>query len=74
MLLLNLGDCQGYPQTINMVVSDLRGAATLQDVLRVIHEILRMPFSKRKLDKLGGEEWATGRSLASTIPYQLVCH
>ena len=51
MLSLNLEDYRGYPQTINVAVSDLRGAATLQDVLREI-QALRTPFSKREFEKL----------------------
>jgi hypothetical protein len=36
MLSLNLEDCQGYLQVINMAISDLQGAATCQDVLRAM--------------------------------------
>ena len=64
MLSLKLENCQGYPQIINVEASsDLRGAdITVQDVLRTIHEDLRTPFSKRELNKLGGEERAAIRA------------
>ena len=58
MLSLKLENCQGYPRTVNVEASsDVRGAdITVQDVLRTIHEDLRIPFSKRELNKLGVEE------------------
>ena len=58
MLSLKLENCQGYPRTVNVdAFSDVRGAdITVQDVLRAIHEDLRIPFSKRELNKLGVEE------------------
>ena len=58
MLSLKLENCQGYPRTVNAdAFSDVRGAdITVQDVLRAIHEDLRIPFSKRELNKLGVEE------------------
>ena len=58
MLSLKLENCQGYPRTINVdAFSDVRGAdITVQDVLRTIHEDLKIPFSKRELNKLGVEE------------------
>jgi hypothetical protein len=58
MLSLKLESRQGYPQVINIEASgDSRGAyVTVQDVVRTIHEDLRMPFPTRELSKLGNEE------------------
>jgi hypothetical protein len=58
MLSLKLESRQGYPQVINIEASgDTQGAVvTVQDVLRTIHEDLRMPFPTRELSKLGAEE------------------
>ena len=64
MLSLKLESRQGYPQVINIEASgDSRDAGvTVQDVLRTIHEDLRMPFSRHELSKLGAEE-RTGLTL-----------
>jgi hypothetical protein len=60
MLLLKLESHQGYPQVISIEASgDSRGAGvTVQDVLRTIHEDLRMAFPRRELSKLDPEERA----------------
>jgi hypothetical protein len=58
MVSLKLESRQGYPQVINIEASgDSRGAGvTVQDVLRAIHEDLKMLFPTRELSKLGVEE------------------
>ena len=58
MLSLKLESHQGYPQAISIEVSgDSRDAGvTVQDVLRTIHEDLKLPFARRELGKLGAEE------------------
>ena len=55
---LKLENCQGYPRTVNVdAFRDVRSAdITVQDVLRAIHEDLRIPLSKRELNNLGVEE------------------
>jgi hypothetical protein len=60
MVSLKLESRQGYPQVINIEASgDSRGAGvTVQDVLRTIHEDLRMAFPRRELSKLDPEERA----------------
>ena len=58
MLSLKSESHQGHPQTITTEVSsDTRGVGvTVQEVLRSIHEGLKMPFPRRELRKLGAEE------------------
>lgn len=58
VLSLKLESRQEYPQIISIEASgDSQGAGvTVQDVLRTIHEDLRMPFPRRELCKLGCEE------------------
>ena len=60
MLSVKLENHQGYPQIISIEASgDSRSTGvTVQDVLRTIHEDLRMPFPRRELSKLGAEERA----------------
>ncbi len=60
MLLLILESHQGYPQIITVEASsDTRGVGvTVQEVLRTLHEDLRVPFPRRELSKLGAEERA----------------
>jgi len=59
MLSLKLESHQGYPQIITAEASsDARGVVgvTVQEVLRALHEDLRMPFPRRELSKLGADE------------------
>jgi hypothetical protein len=60
MLSLKLESHQGYPQVISIEASgDSRGAGvTVQDVLRMVHEDLRIAFPRRELSKLDPEERA----------------
>jgi hypothetical protein len=60
MLSLKLESHQGYPQIISIEASDdsRSTGVTVQDVLRTIHEDLRMPFPRRELSKLGADERA----------------
>ena len=60
MLSLKLESHQGYPQIITVEASsDTRGVGiTVQEVLRTLHEDLRMAFPRRELSKLGAEERA----------------
>jgi hypothetical protein len=60
MLSLKLENHQGYPQVIIIEASgDTPGAGvTVQDVLRTLHEDLRVPFPRRELSKLDPEERA----------------
>jgi hypothetical protein len=59
ILSLKLESHQGYPQVISIEASgDSQSAVTVQDVLRTIHEDLRVQFSRRELSKLGVEERA----------------
>ena len=60
MLSLKLENHQGYPQIITADASnDIRGVGvTVQDVLRTLHEDLRMVFPRRELSELGVEERA----------------
>jgi hypothetical protein len=60
MLSLKLESHQGYPQIITAEASsDTQGVGvTVQEVLRTLHEDLRMPFPRRELSKLGVEERA----------------
>ena len=60
MLLPRPENGNGYPHTINIGVSN--EGVTVQDVLRAIHEDLRIPSSKRELNKLGVEELAAVRA------------
>jgi hypothetical protein len=64
MVSLKLESRQGYPQVINIEASgDTQGAGvTVKDVLRTIHEDLRMAFPTRELSKLGVEERAAVRA------------
>jgi hypothetical protein len=57
---LKLESHQGYPQIITVEASsDTRGVGiTVQEVLRTLHEDLRMPFPRRELSKSGAEERA----------------
>jgi hypothetical protein len=59
-MLSQLEGHEGYPQTITVEASvDSRGiGVTVQDVLRTIHENMRMPFPGRELSELGVEERA----------------
>ena len=59
MLSLKLENCQGYPHTINVGISN--EGVTVQDVLRTIHEDLRTPLSKREIHDLRGERGSTVR-------------
>jgi len=58
MLSLKLESHQVYPQVISIeACGDSRGTGvTVQDVLRTIHEDLRLPFPRRESIKLGVEE------------------
>ena len=58
ILSLKLESHQGYPQVISIEASgdSQSTGVTVQDVLRTIHEDLRIPFSRRELSKLGVEE------------------
>jgi hypothetical protein len=56
ILSLKLESHQGYPQIISIEASGDSQIVTVQDVLRTIHEDLRIPFSRRELSKLGVEE------------------
>lgn len=58
ILSLKLESHQGYPQIISIEASGDSQFVTVQDVLRTIHEDLRIPFSRRELSKLGVEERA----------------
>ena len=60
MLSLKLESHQGYPQMITIDASSAtRGVGiTVQEVLRTLHEDLRMPFPRRELSKLGAEDRA----------------
>ncbi len=55
---LKLESHQGYPQLITVEASgDTRDdGVTVQEVLRTLHEDLRMAFPRRALSKLGAEE------------------
>jgi hypothetical protein len=59
-MLFQLEGDQEYPQIITVEASvDSRGiVVTVQDVLRTIHEVTRMPFPGRELRKLGIEKLA----------------
>ncbi len=60
MLSLKLESHQGYPQVITVEASsDTRGVGvTVQEVLRMLHEDLWVPFPRRELHKSGAEERA----------------
>ena len=60
MVSLKLESHQGYPQMITAEASnDTQGVGiTVQDVLRILHEDLRMPFPRRELSKLGVDDRA----------------
>jgi hypothetical protein len=55
---LKLESHQRYPQIITAEVpSDIRSVGvTVQEVLRRLHEDVKMPFPRRGLSKLGAEE------------------
>ena len=58
MLSLKFESHQGYPQIIiPEAPNDTRGVGiTVQEVLRTLHEDLRMPLPRREFSKLGAEE------------------
>ena len=58
ILSLKLENHQGYPQVIRVETSgDSRSTGVIvQDILRTIHEDLRMPIKRREWSKLGAEE------------------
>jgi hypothetical protein len=60
ILSVKLESHQGYPQIITIEASgdSQSTGVTVQDVLRTIHEDLRMSFPRRTLSKLGAEERA----------------
>ena len=60
MLSLKMENHQGYPQVISIKASSDSGnvGVTVQDVLRTMHEDLRMPIPTHELSKLSVEEWA----------------
>lgn len=59
MLSLKLERRQGYPQGPQLITieasGDSRGGVIVQDVLRIIHEDLRIPFPRHELRNLGVE-------------------
>ena len=69
MLSLQLESHHGYPQVINIDASgasdasdDSCGSVTVQDVLRTIHEDLRIQLSIREVNRLDAETRATLRT------------
>jgi hypothetical protein len=60
MLSLKLESHQGYPQSITVQASsDTQGVGvTVQEVLRTLHEDLRMPSTRREFSTWGAEERA----------------
>ena len=68
--LLKLESYQGYPQVISIEASDdSQGiGVTVQEVLRTIHEDLRMPIPAHELNKLIVKDWTAKDSAFGESP------
>jgi hypothetical protein len=69
MLSIKLESRQGYPQVINIEASDCSQGfgVTVQDVLRTIHENLRMPVLTHELSRLGVRGWSDSRLITRSV-------
>ena len=70
VLLLKLESYQGYPQVISIEASDdSQGVGvTVQEVLRTIHEDLRIPIPAHELNKLNVKDWTAKDSAFGESP------